>query len=524
MSAGLSQYSKKSGSISLGKSTAMRSVSLRLAQDGSPRLSAIPEPAEESSSNDTTANAFKMSDPPQNLRTAQLRIDAFLGEWLSPDYFEQITPPPSSVMMVAGAKADLLRPGEKIEGADLGNKSNGHFPGGWKGGFGDSSTVEESDSENREDLASTGHAVPSRSRASSTLASKDERPKPRISTNINSSGATYVPPTPTYAVSTSAPIPGGYVAHARDACVDVDYRWDSMRQPMEWGNGGEYGEEWSSMHKRFRNGLHKMIQWYKGEEANDNDDDDDAEVDTVIILVTHGAGCNALIGALTNQPVLLDVGMASLTMAVRKGTADQSDSQRLPRSRSPRHSRRSSLIESNISEEYDIKIMASTDHLRNGSTPLSPAVTPSPRSSSTPWKRTFGSTSSTDWSLDDSRPSTSQSVQRSSSIALRSHAATTTAATIKQQSGLWGSQAVADATTSESDSEMPNFGNATANPSDTFAAEAIKKAEMTNGEPKIATHHLPVRTASQRGLWGSPAINSKDSQAKRRWTVTEHNT
>jgi hypothetical protein len=62
-----------------------------------------------------------------------LRIDAFLGEWLSPDYYEDITPPPNSTMMVAGAKADLLRRGDYIQ--EMSNTSNikGFFPGGWVG-------------------------------------------------------------------------------------------------------------------------------------------------------------------------------------------------------------------------------------------------------------------------------------------------------------------------------------------------------------------------------------------------------
>ncbi|KAH8156350.1 hypothetical protein CIB48_g11900 [Xylaria polymorpha] len=40
---------------------------------------------------------------------AVLRLDPFLGEWLSPEYFEHITPPPKSALMLATAKAELLR-------------------------------------------------------------------------------------------------------------------------------------------------------------------------------------------------------------------------------------------------------------------------------------------------------------------------------------------------------------------------------------------------------------------------------
>ncbi|KAK3062277.1 hypothetical protein LTR53_019447, partial [Teratosphaeriaceae sp. CCFEE 6253] len=38
----------------------------------------------------------------------KVRVDAFLGEWLNPEYFDQITPPPPSPMMVATAKAELM--------------------------------------------------------------------------------------------------------------------------------------------------------------------------------------------------------------------------------------------------------------------------------------------------------------------------------------------------------------------------------------------------------------------------------
>ena len=44
-----------------------------------------------------------------DLSKSVLRLDSFLGEWLSPDYFEHITPPPRSMLMLATAKAELLR-------------------------------------------------------------------------------------------------------------------------------------------------------------------------------------------------------------------------------------------------------------------------------------------------------------------------------------------------------------------------------------------------------------------------------
>ncbi|KAG8528156.1 uncharacterized protein KY384_007072 [Bacidia gigantensis] len=261
---------------------------------------------------------------------ATLRLDAFLGEWLSPDYFENITPPPGSRLMVASAKADLLRRGEPIEMVQHQNAASktSNFPGG-------------------------GMVM---------MACL----------------------TPSYAVSTVQPIPQGYVAHARDACMRVDYQWDSMRPPLEWGYGGEYGEEWSAMHKRFRKGLHDMISWYRNNDlsqqpeqnesleelrhvrTNVSESDENDEDYTVLILVTHGAGCNALIGALTDQPVLIDVGLGSLTLAVRKhGEHDSASNFGYRPSPFPRN-RRSSL-KLGLSEEYDIKLTASTDHTRPGS-------------------------------------------------------------------------------------------------------------------------------------------------------------
>ena len=83
---------------------------------------------------------------------------------------------------------------------------------------------------------------------------------------------------------------------------------------------------------------------------------------TILILVTHGAGCNALIGALTNQPVLIDVGLASLTMAARR---DSSENDITPYLTS--HYRRRASYDQGTAEEYEVRLMASIDHLRPGS-------------------------------------------------------------------------------------------------------------------------------------------------------------
>lgn len=415
----------------------------------SPRLSAIIEPEEGESTAPSPKHESPPSRSPKNgtpppqktqfqssllqhphlhhhtkFNKATLRIDAFLGEWLSPDYFEQITPPPGSVMMVASAKANLLRRGEEIRTGNESLSATGHFPGGWGSA---SATANASASASANTVVPTTtiasaaapiQALPQRGHhgsdaglhaATKTAGTGLTRLQ---TTNLeNQNKPHYTPPTPTYAISGSDAIPAGYVAHARDACVDVDYAWDSMRTPQDWGNGGEYGEEWSAMHKRFRVGIGKMVEWYvvhdvgcgnlahgktagsrrgsksesdagavrsgvaASETVDEEETDDEEEADTVLVLVTHGAGCNALIGALTNEPVLMDIGLASLTMAVRKEPTDSNTSPtatttsptNADETRPPLHTRHPSLT-SILPSKYSMSLVASTEHLRQTTT------------------------------------------------------------------------------------------------------------------------------------------------------------
>jgi hypothetical protein len=121
-----------------------------------------------------------------------------------------------------------------------------------------------------------------------------------------------------------------------------------------------------------------MIAWYEKHGTSvstterPQEDEEDADWDIVLILVTHGAGCNALIGALTNHPVLLDVGMASLTMAVRKSESENSSP---TLSHSPKITKRGS-IDLGIADEYSVELTASTEHLRAATNPMG---MPSPR-------------------------------------------------------------------------------------------------------------------------------------------------
>ncbi|KAM7195314.1 hypothetical protein V8F20_007533 [Naviculisporaceae sp. PSN 640] len=306
---------------------------------------------------------------PAPIRKSVLRLDAFLGEWLSPTYYELITPPPESVMMLASAKADLLRREDYTHYPSFSHHTYSSSQGQLWSPVGRSSQASSFFSDELEPLSRTT-SMSSTSNASSR------------STAASSEASGYVAPIPHYAVGNNNTIPPGYVAHARDACVDIDYQWDSTRSPLEWEDGGTFPEEWTDMHRRFRKGIQNLVDWYstaenptemvtktaarngrKGSNGTDEceTEDDDVETEAVVILVSHGAGCNAMIGAITHQPVLMDVGMASLTMAVRKPSLDLSQSNKEP---IPVH-----ML-------YDLKMFANTDHLRS--------LAPTPSSSRSP--------------------------------------------------------------------------------------------------------------------------------------------
>jgi hypothetical protein len=328
---------------------------------------------------------------PEGFRKPILRVDAVLGEWLNADYFELITPPPGSVMMVASAKAELLRAGDYTHiKAEDSNRPGPSFPGGWGSPIVSEDSVDDSSTST---IAGVASGVLRRDRASSHSVTEKQGNRGvdrrnRLLIDARADGSGYVAPEPAYAVSASDPIPANFVAHARDACVEVDFQWDSMREPQNWGSGGEYGEEWGTMHKRCRNALQKMLLWYRDHETPEHDgksadgSGECAAAETVLILVSHGAACNAFIGGLTDSPVLLDVGMASLTLAVRKsGRNGPPTSAALGGPRQHYSAARATASGTSLpaSEDYEMKLIASTDHLRLGTHPLN---SPSSRKSS----------------------------------------------------------------------------------------------------------------------------------------------
>ncbi|RMZ05798.1 hypothetical protein D0860_05808 [Hortaea werneckii] len=347
-------------------------------------------------------------------RKSKLRVDSFLGEWLNPQYFEKITPPPPSAMMVATAKAELMQ-NETVDvfTPSMPTKPTNHSlwggGGAQKKGHRRESSVD--DSSGIQDAPQTTPPSPRRDRTSS-FGGSDSSPGKRSSLRPSMHGrrpsnlpkpetSVYVPPTPQYAVSSSDRIPKGYMSHAREACANVDSHWDSSRSPQDWGDGGELGEEWSQMHKRFRRGLNHLVHWYSQHNADDRAEDslcfdqaerheDEEQEDLVVVLVTHGAGANALIGALTGQPVLLDVGMASLTMAVRKDDAPEvaTNASSTASSKEPspvanthetngsghNQPRRGSL-DVGLGSLYEMKLVSSSEHLRPGADPSKTSLT-----------------------------------------------------------------------------------------------------------------------------------------------------
>lgn len=525
-----------------------------------------------------------------------LRIDAFLGEWLSPDYFEDITPPPNSTMMVAGAKADLLRRGEYVEVQHNVHNSQGHFPGGWVKSPGPSAATSRRNTQDGgfHTMGSLAQALPHRERASSqgSVSSHSSRTSHRgtsaLSTAHNVPDHIYDPPVPSYAVSPADPIPRGYVAHARDACIEVDFQWDSMRLPQEWGDGGEYGDEWSTMHKRFRKGLAGMMAWYKehgataskdkypgfiyspsretGHHASDpgpiKDNVVEEDEDVVLILVTHGAGCNALLGAISNQPVLLDVGMASLSMAVRREEPRKPSITALPTTRRP------SVVDVGMSNEYEMKMLASVDHLRPGvdptklPQPYSPAIVSSP---SLEYRRRFTGSNTTNSPIDSPftlgdpwKPINSAlgSMRRSSSSGSSSrYLSNNLGGSTSPSMGLWSGLRPPTRENSSEGRRSPghdmvlNFrehkpadtNNTKDNTINGSAAStngdnnADKKEENDDVPPLPSSlgrnnsqisHGLwgPKQKTTSNGLWGPPKweeLAEREKGHKRRWTVSE---
>ncbi|KAI8628332.1 hypothetical protein F5Y19DRAFT_148438 [Xylariaceae sp. FL1651] len=347
------------------------------------------------------------SESNQHIEKSVLRLDAFLGEWLSPEYFEHITPPPKSALMLATAKAELLRRESYHDYPHFHSRVHSSTSNQlWSGSPSRGSapvtptTHGSQGAPGLETLSSLVDSLPEREGGHSSGASDQWEAREARQDKYQRSG--YVFPVPSYALSSSEPIPKGYVAHARDACVDIDYQWDSSRDSLAWGDGGLLPEEWASMHQRFRRGLGRLVSWYSltdnpgkmvtktahtsqvSEEDCAVDDGEELETEDVVVLVSHGAGCNALIGAITQQPVLADVAMSSLTMAKRRAGFDYLNSN-FTREKSASLDAALPKSRESMPEMYELKLFANTDHLHSAPTPPAPSrlsslAGPNPRS------------------------------------------------------------------------------------------------------------------------------------------------
>jgi broad specificity phosphatase PhoE len=273
----------------------------------------------------------KDAEPERFVKPA-LRLDAWLGEWMTTDYYTDITPPPTSQLMVGTTRNEYMR-----------------APGG---------------------------IAPVTFTKSSSSLQQDAVEEATLPTSVTGG---FVPPSPMYAISNSGMIPMGYFSQAKEF-VDFDCMWDSMK----FGEGAELGEEWSTMHTRFRTGYKKLIQYYSNEKpsiatattrslvkkekssapvaitcgnptppfSDSDSEDEEDDIETVVILVTHGAGVNALLGAITDKPVLIDIGIGSLSWGVL----------------------RSPVV--GDTPTYDLKLTANTEHMR----PSTPSASTPPRS------------------------------------------------------------------------------------------------------------------------------------------------
>lgn len=390
-----------------------------------------------------------------------LRMDCYLEEWRSAGYFEKSIPPAASVDLLAAAKEYLKKPAEEIKGADMASPPIDELAAiDW------TEKTAEASSMPTHEKAGLRQQMSKRARHLSDI-QKNSRPD-----RFRSTPTGYNAPIPTYALAPSDPIPIGFVAHARDACLDIDFDWDSTKH---WGDGGVWDEEWGSMHRRVGVGLQKLTDYYA----------EDTEDDIVVILVSHQACCNALIRIMTGAPALHDIGLSSLTLATRRSESQPA------RPRSPT-ARRSSL-DVGLAQEFEMKIIASTEHLRGGSNPLglnSPRLGRSPAFAS---RRIVGADSPEGFSLGD--PWRPQPVTRS-----YSHRSSEADQEPPKPDGLWRSGSVRQASVENAVVEEP-------------ATQLWNTAETTT--------NLPIRSASTKVMWGGDSIRRDRSPGKRRWTAVD---
>ena len=513
--------------------------------------------AEQSTDGKANTTSDHKDHPNHDSLKCLLRLDPFLGEWLTPEYFEHIIPPPPSETMMDRARTTLQKRGEDIVDTPRSRLSAANLPGLW----GDSTTSSSPDVSSDTKIPTKEKAEVSRQTRLRAVSCDSPRPMKRgqsplyarhhplkLDGDILDGGSNhkprrgqYSPPVPGHAVSQQGDIPRGYVSHARDACVDFDSAWDSVDEPQLWGDGGIYGEEWSSMHRRFRNGLQKMVDWYRMHDrprkhydhyplhqyyscrshafhpnhtvhaaaanAASQENNDDDYTDTALVIVTHGAGCNALVGALSSQPALLDIGTASLTMAVRKDVMSPGGHEHHQQQQNGNQLR--SPMDLPVAHEYVLKVLASSDHLRPGVdpiklpvVPLSPKLPPARPLSLSSYRRRLGTMSSL---------SHGHFVMMGSRAAGDGEGAARKSASPRSSPGLWGSTSIASENggrVTGEDASVPHFNDLQR----TKSVESEGASSTSSNE--LWTKQLPQRSSSQRGLWGSGSFGESN---RRRW-------
>jgi hypothetical protein len=400
---------------------------------------------------------------PRSQEKPLLRLDNFLEEWRCADYFDKATPPAPPAQLLANAKEYLQKPAEEIKGVEIATSPP----------IQELSAIDWNEKTQEVSTVPIHEKAGLRQQMSKRVRHLSDVPSGARPGRLRGSPGGYSPPIPTYAIAPADAIPVGFVAHARDACINVDFDWDSSK---EWCDGGVWDEEWGLMHRRVGTGLQKMISHYAS----------NAEEQVVLILVTHQACCNALIRLLTGAPALHDIGTSSLTMAVERSRPAPA------RATSPTAARRGSS-DTGLAQSFEMKIIASTEHLRGGSNPLglnSPRLGRSPALAS---RRIVGADSPEGFSLGD--PWRPQTMLRSFS-----HRSSEADQEPPIPEGLWRAggqfkESVEEAIMTESPTQLWGAGDA-----------ALK---------------LPVRSASQR-MWGGESNIRRDrSPGKRRWTAVE---
>ncbi|ODV92375.1 hypothetical protein CANCADRAFT_963 [Tortispora caseinolytica NRRL Y-17796] len=88
------------------------------------------------------------------------------------------------------------------------------------------------------------------------------------------------------------------------------------RDAWKFGKGGEYDEEWSEMNERARKALGCIIEEARMRTIESDSANGNIFIGEVILIVSHGAICNSLIGGLSNRPTLINISVGSLSIAL----------------------------------------------------------------------------------------------------------------------------------------------------------------------------------------------------------------